>query len=148
MDVNLLHDINFQISVTTYTLAYYFVKVTSNKKVGVELYQDVYNENRISVSELYDQNVELENNANEQIELKMIADQEAALRSLKTNVYLILIFFLPFILFLTFHSKVEMIFCCSLLFSVHKGVMTVLTTIANFGTIREVANKYWTSIFK
>jgi hypothetical protein len=70
------------------------------------------------------------------------AEQASAIRSLKTNLILIFVFTIPPILFYIFKSNIHLMFCCTILLSVQKGVATVLTTIANFGTIRDVLRKY------
>ena len=88
-------------------------------------------------------------NVAEQANLARIeAEQMSALRSLKTNLFLLLMFLVPLLFFFFFRSKIELAFCCSLLFSIQKGVVTVFTTIANFGTVRVIIKTYWERIFK
>ena len=89
--------------------------------------------------------LKLERLATEAAEAKVKAEQAAAIRSLKTNLTLIFVFMLPTILFYIFKSKIDLMFCLIILLSVQKGVATVLTTIANFGNIRDVLRTYFHS---
>ena len=89
--------------------------------------------------------LKLERLATEAAEAKVKAEQAAAIRSLKTNLTMIFVFILPPILFYIFKSKIDFMFCLIILLSVQKGVAKVLTTIANFGNIRDVLRTYFHS---
>jgi hypothetical protein len=85
---------------------------------------------------------------NKTVEAKINAEQTAALRSLKTNLFLIFVFMLPLLLFVAFKFQIQLTFGYCLLLSIQKGFVTIFSTIANFGTIREVMKKYWDNIRK
>jgi hypothetical protein len=80
---------------------------------------------------------------NIKIETKIKEERMAAVRSLRTNLCLIFISFAPLLIFLSVNLNANIAFLCLLLSSVNKGIMTILTSIANFGTIREVMANYW-----
>jgi hypothetical protein len=75
---------------------------------------------------------------------KMAKERKAAVRALTTNFCIVFFFCLPNFMMLIkspwsrFFSLINLSF--------HKCMMPVLTTIANFGTIREVCLQYWISL--
>ena len=81
---------------------------------------------------------------NEEDQLKRNAERLAAMRSLKTNLYFILICLLPAAIMLTLPmTKSNRIFLTILFYSVNKACMTIVTAVANFGTIRQVGSTFW-----
>jgi hypothetical protein len=75
---------------------------------------------------------------------KITQERKAAIRALTTNFCIFFIFCLPNIAVLIKSPWARFFFTTNLSF--HKCMMPVLTTIANFGTIREVCLKYWISL--
>ena len=88
-------------------------------------------------------NLEQDKILNLKIEAKMKEERMAAIRSLRTNLCLIIISFAPLFIFLVANLTANVAFLCLLLSSINKGIMTILTSIANFGTIREVMASFW-----
>ena len=80
---------------------------------------------------------------NLKIDAKMKEERMAAIRSLRTNLCLIIISFAPLFIFMVANLNANVAFLCLLLSSINKGIMTILTSIANFGTIREVMASFW-----
>ena len=78
---------------------------------------------------------------------KIAAEKISATRSLKTNFILILMFFLSN-LFLLLPSKMWQTYFCLLETSTYKSLLPIVTTIANFGTVRSVGFQLWKIIFK
>ena len=85
----------------------------------------------------------MEIEANGAQDAKNISEQAAAIRSLKTNLCLAILFAIPLILLIKFKADIQMTFSLSLLFSIQKVVVTIFATIANFGTVRQVMKNYY-----
>ena len=77
---------------------------------------------------------------------KLEAERLAAMRSLKTNLILILFFFTTN-LFLLIPSKNWQLFFGVSNTSFQKTLVPIATTMANFGTIRSVCSQYWRLAF-
>jgi len=103
---------------------------------------------RIDRTETFDDSSIFENRLKtEQISDKNEAEKASAIRSLKTNFLLILMFSLSnLILFLP--SKVWQTYFSLLETSIYKYLLPIFTTIANFGTIRSVGLQLWKILFK
>ena len=76
---------------------------------------------------------------------KICKERQAAVRALSTNFCIVFLFCLPN-MFMLINSPWAK-YLCTLNMSVHKGLMPILTTIANFGTVRDVSSEYW-NVFK
>ena len=76
---------------------------------------------------------------------KLEAERLAAMRSLKTNLILILFFFTTN-LFLLIPSKNWQLFFGVSNTSFQKTLVPIATTMANFGTIRSVCSQYWSNV--
>ena len=135
------------IAVVTSAIVYfailYHVGVRKNKRVDVETNPDeLFREVQDAVAGDSNSALEQDSAAERQItENQRIEETESALRSEPTCT-----FFLFFLLFKTSYFRLQLTFWCSIIFSLHKGVMIFLTTFANFGTIREVFSLYSSSI--
>jgi hypothetical protein len=70
------------------------------------------------------------------------AERMSALRSLKTNLIMILLVGLS-MMFLLIPSKTWQAYFCIVDTSFQKGFLPVVTTMANFGTVRTVATQLW-----
>ena len=79
--------------------------------------------------------------------IKIQKEFEAARRSLKTNLVLILAFVLAN-LFLLLPSKTWQAYWTVLIFSVQKGAMPILTTATNFGLVKNMFSFYWKLLLK
>jgi hypothetical protein len=76
---------------------------------------------------------------------KMKKEKLAAIRSQQTNLNLLLAFlFIPILDFYYLNDFYKVAFVNVTLGSLQKCILPILTTIANFGTIREVSTQYWT----
>ncbi len=95
-----------------------------------------------SNSVLERQITEKEMMAKREEEEKSKAQMSAAERSIKTNLILGLIFLVSFSS-LMFVPNIWRPYCYVIVFSVMKGALPVLTAIANFGTVKQVATQYW-----
>ena len=88
------------------------------------------------------QQQQLQSQSSLEVEAKQLerynAEVNAAMRSLKTNITLSIVFFIVFIL-ISFLSETAKIFVVSGL----KGFAPVLSTMANFGKIQQVFLLYW-----
>ncbi len=73
------------------------------------------------------------------------AEQMSALRSLKTNLIMILLVGLS-MMFLLIPSKTWQAYFCIVDTSFQKGFLPVVTTMANFGTVRTVATQLWKTV--
>jgi hypothetical protein len=75
------------------------------------------------------------------------AERVSAMRSLKTNLILILLVFMSnFVLLIP--SKAWQTYFCIVDTSIQKALLPIITTMANFGTVRSVASKFWKAIYK
>jgi len=76
---------------------------------------------------------------------KTIAELSAAKRSLKTNLVLLSTFLVltTIVIFVesSFRNYVSFV-----VFSVMKSAMPILVTVANFGTVKQVASQYWSNL--
>jgi hypothetical protein len=91
--------------------------------------------------------VELASNEDLINENRHLAEKAAAIKSLETNLILILIFCLSNLFFLI-PSKIMQIYYCIVATSVLRGLLPIITTMTNFGTIRSVAFQFWNVFFK
>jgi hypothetical protein len=73
------------------------------------------------------------------------AERMSALRSLKTNLIMILLVGLS-MMFLLIPSKTWQAYFCIVDTSFQKGFLPVVTTMANFGTVRTVATQLWKTV--
>jgi len=78
-------------------------------------------------------------------EVKRRAEKLAAKRSLETNFVVILFFFAANIVLLI-PSKIWQTYFCVVDTSVQKALLPILSTMANFGTIRSVGKQLWESV--
>ena len=78
---------------------------------------------------------------------RLEAERVSALRALKTNLMMILLF-VASNLFLLIPSKVWQTYFCIVDTSIQKSLLPIVTTMANFGTVRSVAAQFWNSIVK
>jgi hypothetical protein len=75
------------------------------------------------------------------------AERVSAMRSLKTNLIMILLVFMSnFVLLIP--SKVWQTYFCIVDTSIQKALLPIITTMANFGTVRSVARQFWKAIYK
>ena len=79
--------------------------------------------------------------------LKNEAERISALRSIKTNLIMILWFYLSNI-FLLFPSKFWKTYFCLVDTSIQKALLPLVTTIANFGTVRSLGTELWKKLLK
>jgi hypothetical protein len=77
---------------------------------------------------------------------KVEAERLSSMRSLKTNLILIMFFFTAN-LFLLIPCKSWQLFFGVINTSFQKTVLPIATTLANFGTIRTVCSQYWRLAF-
>ena len=70
------------------------------------------------------------------------AEIASSLRSLKTNAVLSLVLIAAF-LFLAFPMSDWRTFYTLLVFSEMKGLMPIMTTVANFGTVQSILSEFW-----
>ena len=80
-------------------------------------------------------------------EVKRRAETLAAKRSLETNFIVILVFIAASVVLLI-PSKMWQTYFCVVHTSVQKTLLPILSTMANFGTIRSVGKQLWESVFK
>ena len=64
----------------------------------------------------------------------------------RTNLYLVFVSFLPSIILVSSSTNANVTFICLVLSSVNKGVMAILASIANFGTIQQVMASFARSL--
>ena len=75
------------------------------------------------------------------------AERVSAMRSLKTNLIMILLVFMSnFVLLIP--SKIWQTYFCIVDTSIQKALLPIITTMANFGTVRSVASQFWKAIYK
>jgi hypothetical protein len=109
----------------------------NNSTTGYELNNPTTNSNRSNKSQA-NSNILSENLAAERRE----AERMSALRSLKTNLIMILLDGL-FMLFMLIPSMTWQTYFCIVGSSILKGLIPIVTTMANFGTVRTVATQMW-----
>ena len=80
-------------------------------------------------------------------ESRRLAEKQSAIRSLETNLMLILLFVLATFFYLI-PSKVWQTYFCVVETSLQKALLPLITTMTNFGTVRSVSIQFWKSIFK
>ena len=85
-------------------------------------------------------NVDLCEKENDKIQAQFMA----AKRSMMTNLILIAIFILLMLLALLIPVSVRQV-CMEVMLSFTKVAMPIMTTIANFGTVKFVVRQYWKS---
>ncbi len=93
------------------------------------------------------QNDELATNEDLINEKQHLAEKTAAIKSLETNLILILIFCLSNLFFLI-PSKILQTYFCIVSSSAQRALLPIVTTMTNFGTIRSVAFQFWNVFFK
>jgi hypothetical protein len=77
---------------------------------------------------------------------KQEAERVSAMRSLKTNLIMVLFVGLS-TLFLTIPSKMWQTYFCIVDTSIEKALLPIVTTMANFGTVQSVARQFWKKVF-
>jgi hypothetical protein len=70
------------------------------------------------------------------------AERMSALRSLKTNLIMILLLSMSMMILLIPSTTWQAYFCV-VITSIQKGLLPIVTTMANFGTVRTVAAQFW-----
>ncbi len=73
---------------------------------------------------------------------KTSAQLAAAKRSLKTNLVLLSTFVVLITILIFVESSIPNYFTV-IVFTLMKSAMPILTTMANFGTVKQVAGQYW-----
>ena len=141
------------VSCVLYVFVYYTVITKETNKVGTVVANAEANADPSSLcdeifvgpSQFCESRIDENYLTNEKKEMKNNAERLSALRSLKTNLYFIFLSIFPLSIFilLTQLSRSNRVFLCVQYYSVNKCVMTVFTTVANFGTIREMMTKFW-----
>jgi hypothetical protein len=137
------------VSCVLYVLIYFAVITKDLNKVGVGAVEEVPNLSDdifVDSSQFGENEVKLNDLKNETQKLKMNAERLSALRSLKTNLYFIIISMLPLLILLLSFTKSNRVFFCVQYYSVNKCFMTLSTTIVNFGPIREILSKFWKAL--
>ena len=89
-----------------------------------------------------DNEQQLEIQAKNKQEEKIMLQIAAAERSLKTNGFIVISFAIVFCIIMAV-SKETRVYFHSIAFALIKSALPLLTTIANFGTIQHVARQYW-----
>lgn len=87
---------------------------------------------------------ELEDSINFKAREKMDRERQAVIRAITTNFTFVICFILPSLIILIRSSEVK--FAVLLTLSAYKTFLPLFVTVVNFGTIREVAVKYWQSL--
>jgi len=77
---------------------------------------------------------------------KQEAERVSAMRSLKTNLIMVLFVGLS-TLFLIIPSKMWQTYFCIVDTSIEKALLPIVTTMANFGTVQSVARQFWKKVF-
>jgi len=86
-------------------------------------------------------------NQNEPTNSKFNSEKLAAIKSLKTNLVLLLLFILSNIL-ISISSDEWKIYLQAIYMSFQKTFLPVVSTIANFGTVKSVLEHYYIMVFK
>ena len=137
------------VSCVLYFLIYFAVITKDLNKVGTGAAEEVPNLSDdifVDSSQFGENEIKLNDLKNEKQKLKMNAERLSALRSLKTNLYFIVISMLPLLILLLNFTKSNRVFFCVKYYSVNKCVMTLSTTIVNFGPIQEILSKFWNAL--
>jgi len=87
---------------------------------------------------------ELEDSINFKAREKMDRERQAVIRAFTTNLTFVICFILPSLIILIRSAEVK--FVLLFVLSTYKTFLPLFVTVINFGTIREVAVKYWQSL--